>query len=466
MKRLFTVCLFVAARTCMFAQPAPPVSEAIASLQRDIPRLMDKAQVTGMSVALVRAGKLVYTGYFGYMSATEKKPVTERTIFEANSLSKPAFGYAVLQLVDAGKLNLDTPLNRYLQNPNEYSDDPRINLVTARLVLSHSSGLVSAGIRGSDKMTFAFDPGKKFRYSPDGITYLSLIVQRITGLSTEAFMAHYLLEPLGMRQSSYVWQQPYDSLRAYRHNWQGVTNPKRYPWEHGAACCSLQTTADDYATFVLAVLNDRLVGKKSWADMLSPQILVDSAHPGLFWGLGFGLEQAGASEYFWHWGDASTSKAYVTANVTTKDALIVFSNSENGLSFIKELLTDAIGGAHPGAAWLGYPRYDDPSWALLKSIVTQGAVTALKEDHLPVDEVSMNTIGYKLLAIEKMADAIVVFKQTVSDHPDSWNAWDSLGEAYMDNSDKAEAIRCYEKSLQLNPGNTNGTEQLKKLRGL
>jgi len=468
MKYLLAVCLPIILSLSLPAQPAQPapaVPDAIARLQRDIPPLMEKARVTGMSVALIRAGKLVYTGYFGYMSAAAKNPVTDQTVFEANSLSKPAFGYAVLQFVDAGKLNLDTPLNHYLQDPGEYSDDPRINRVTARLVLSHSSGLVSAGIHGSDKMVFAFNPGEKFRYSPDGITYLSLVVQRITGLTTEDFMARSLLEPLGMSHSSYRWQPAYDSLRAYRHDWQGNTNPKRYTWEHGAACCSLQTTPDDYAQFVLAVLNGQLVNKNTWAGMLEPQITVDSAHPGLAWGLGWGLEQTAAGTAFWHWGDASTSKAYITANVSAKDALIVFSNSENGLSFIKELLADGIGGEHPGAAWLGYQRYDDPAWSLLQAIVAGGAAKALKAAHPAVDEVGMNAIGYKLLAIQKTVDAIAVFLQNATDHPYSWNAWDSLGEAYMDNGDKGEAIRSYQKSMQLNPGNTNGAEQLKKLKG-
>ena len=130
-----------------------------------------------------------------------------------------------------------------------------------------------------------------------------------------------------------------------------------------------------------------------------------------------------------------------------------------------ELLADGIGGEHAGAAWLGYQRYDDPSWTLLQAIVADGAATALKTDHPAVDETGMNAIGYKLLAIQKIADAIAVFAQNTTDHPNSWNAWDSLGEGYMDNGDKGQAIRCYERSMQLNPGNTNGAEQLKKLKG-
>ena len=76
----------------------------------------------------------------------------------------------------------------------------------------------------------------------------------------------------------------------------------------------------------------------------------------------------------------------------------------------------------------------------------------------------MNRIGYVLLRGKKIKDAIEVFKQNVADHPDSWNAFDSLGEAYADDGNTLLAIQAYERSLQLNPANTGGAEALKKLR--
>ncbi|HEX4373969.1 MAG TPA: serine hydrolase domain-containing protein, partial [Puia sp.] len=90
--------------------------DAIAKLQKDIPQLLEKSDVPGMSIALIRNGKLVWSGAFGIANANTKKPVTENTNFEAASLSKPVFAYAVLKLVDEGKLDLDTPLNKYLGN--------------------------------------------------------------------------------------------------------------------------------------------------------------------------------------------------------------------------------------------------------------------------------------------------------------------------------------------------------------
>jgi tetratricopeptide (TPR) repeat protein len=77
----------------------------------------------------------------------------------------------------------------------------------------------------------------------------------------------------------------------------------------------------------------------------------------------------------------------------------------------------------------------------------------------------MNQIGYILLRGKKVKDAIEVFKQNVSDHPESWNVHDSLGEAYTADGKTDLAIQSYERSLELNPASTGGAEALKKLRG-
>jgi len=140
------------------------------------------------------------------MNAATKKPVTNETVFEAASLSKPVFAYGVLKLVDQGKLDLDTPLNKYLGNNYDVVDDPRINLITARHVLSHTSGFPNW--RDNDRtknLLIHFTPGDKWSYSGEGMVYLSKVIEKITGLSLEDFMQQTVLQPLGMTSSSYIW---------------------------------------------------------------------------------------------------------------------------------------------------------------------------------------------------------------------------------------------------------------------
>jgi CubicO group peptidase (beta-lactamase class C family) len=427
---------------------------------------------------LIRNGKLVWSGAFGVSNADTKKPVDVNTVFEAASLSKPVFAYAVLKLVDEGKLALDSPLNGYLGNNYDVVNDDRINLITARRVLSHTSGFPNwRDNDGTKTLLIHFKPGEKFSYSGEGMVYLSKVVSTITGLRFEEFMQRYALRPLGMTASSYIWRSRYDSLKAYRHDLLGRLSGRNQPpdakedpvHDNGNAAASLQTTARDYATFVIALMNGTGLKKATWEEMVKPQIRVDSAYPPVAWGLGIGLETMPEGEYLWHWGDNGDSKAYVTAFLPDKNAVVYFADGVNGLSITKEILADAIGGDHPALAHLNYDRYNSPARALLKAAIAKGASEALKEylaqrNGKPIDESSMNQLGYTLIGMKRIDDAILIFEQNTVDYPQSWNVWDSLAEAYMDKGDKQQAIADYEKSLQLNPGNANGAGQLKKLK--
>ena len=108
-------------------------------LNTAIPNLMREADVPGLSIAVIQDGKVLLNQSFGVMNAGTREPVTASTVFEAASLSKPVFAYAVLKLADAGKLDLDKPLVQYLGD-SYIKDDERVNLITARRVLTHSTG--------------------------------------------------------------------------------------------------------------------------------------------------------------------------------------------------------------------------------------------------------------------------------------------------------------------------------------
>ena len=118
-------------------------------------------------------------------------------------MGKQVFAYAVLQLVDAHKLDLDCPLKQYVSEDapkGEYGER-----ITARHILSHSSGLPNW--RDADEpLVPAFEPGTKFRYSGEGFYYLQRVVEKITGVSSEAYMQERIFKPLGMNSSTYLWR--------------------------------------------------------------------------------------------------------------------------------------------------------------------------------------------------------------------------------------------------------------------
>lgn len=182
-------------------------------------------------------------------------------MFAACSNTKPVFAYGVLKLCENGVLSLDTPLTRYTRRRS--TNDSRIELVTARHVLNHTTGFPNW--RQGKELPIEFDPGSKFQYSGEGFSYLQSVIAELTGQSFETFMRDNVLLPLGMTSSSISWDLDYATRMAKPHDENGrripgkfYTLPSAAEWTQGVAlygaAAMLLTTATDYAKFQLEFL--------------------------------------------------------------------------------------------------------------------------------------------------------------------------------------------------------------------
>ena len=455
-----------------------PDQATIAALQQRVPELLKAGTVPGLSIALIRGGKTYWLHGFGVRDAKTGQPVVDETIFEAASLSKPVFAYGVLKLVDAGKLDLDAPLSKYLPKPY-IKGDPRLEKITARVVLSHRTGFPNW--RGDDNnLTIHFTPGERFSYSGEGFVYLQKVVEQITGKPLNEYMIEAVFQPLGMASSSYVWRPDFDPRTATPHDAAGLPGDTFKPKEANAAS-SLHTTAGDYALFVEALLNGTGLKPETLREMEKPQIAVNpectncteripkELSKNVFWGLGMGIQETAQGESLWHWGDNGQFKCYVVAYPKQKIGVVLFSDGENGLSIVPDLVSVALGGDQPALQWIKYDRYDSPSMHFAKDAREKGAAAAVTEFRPAlmrgdISENSINSTGYQLFWSKKLPDAIRIFQLNVELHPQSSNVYDSLGEAYMKNGDKDLAVQNYKKSLELDPKNSNAVAMLKKLQ--
>ena len=209
----------------------------------DLEQLLRDGRVPGLSLAVIRAGKIVETKALGVRDISTGAPVDENTIFEAASLSKPVFAYAVLQLVDDGMLSLDTPLSTYV--PDFVKDDPRAASITVRNVLRQSSGLPNWRSSSTPLKTY-FPPGERFSYSGEGFVWLQRVVEKITSQPLNDVVTRLVFDPLDMKRSSYVWRADFEADYAAPHDFQPAPGNKRRPSKAGSAA-TLQTTAADYA---------------------------------------------------------------------------------------------------------------------------------------------------------------------------------------------------------------------------
>lgn len=321
--------------------------------------LIESAGVPGLSVAAIRQGELERIFSLGVRDTRTKEPVNAETVFEAASLSKPLVAFAALQLVDIGKIDLDEPLSRIASVI--VPADPASSNITARHVLTHTTGLPNWR-RAEYPLRTYFSPGSRFSYSGEGFVYLQSAIECLLDEPLENVMKRLVFEPLEMGRSSYLWQASFEENFAASHDGHGRVGDKFKPTSANAAY-SLHTTALDYARFVVAAMNGTRLSEPTIRKWLSPQVHVPvgrfealeidppETDQGVAWGLGWGLEAA--TETFFHWGANPGANAFVIGTRAEQSALVLFTNSDNGLNIVPALLDECLPGERPALSWLG-----------------------------------------------------------------------------------------------------------------
>jgi CubicO group peptidase (beta-lactamase class C family) len=162
----------------------------------------------GASIVIVKDGKLVYEKGYGHDS--EGKPLTEESLMRIGSVAKSFTAFSVLQLVDEGKINLDDPVVKYL--PELTMDDSRLQKVTIRHLLSHTSGIpsptivppantIKAGVERLHDWKLNLQPGEKYSYSNPNYWILARLVEVISGMEFPQYLKQKIFSPLGMEDT-------------------------------------------------------------------------------------------------------------------------------------------------------------------------------------------------------------------------------------------------------------------------
>jgi len=416
-------------------------------------KLMAASKIPGLSLVYVKNGKIAESYFLGKRSNDNNLPVDSSTVFSAASLSKCVFAYGLLQLVDEGKLSLDSPLMKYVDYP-DVKHDLRYKRVTVREALSHTSGLPNW--RNGSVLNFQYDPGTRFRYSGEGFVWLSKAADTLSGLSIENFMQTRVLKPLAMNRSSNLWQDRFANDFAQPHNDYGQTRSKYYPNDANMAH-SLQTTGPDYGRFLLALLNKKGLSAKTFAEAYKAQPHSDfQDYAGkLAWGLGLGNGQSDYGSYFWQWGDNGTYKAFLIGFPDRKEGLVYFTNSSNGLSVANEILNLFFNWSGMALKWLNYSKFQDPSFQLNQRFAQMPAKEALQPfmtadgSNIDTSKVSADFCSdmvNDLIWQKRWEDAKWLADATVKSYPKSNSALGARAIAYLRSGDMkaaAEACKAY-----------------------
>lgn len=356
------------------------------SLTRKAKQLVEDGNVQGLALTVFNDDKIAYQKTFGYSNFKEKIPLTDSTSIYGASFSKAVFAVLVLKLVEEGVLDLDTPLESYLPKKiYEYAPKTRwhddfsslekdslYSKITARMCLSHTSGFPNWRWFEPDyQLRVKFEPGTRYSYSGEGLTYLQVVLEKMLDLGLEELAQEKIFGPLGMHHSSYHWKSKFNDNFAYGHTVSGELHPKDTDNEPRGAS-TLETTAADYSTFLEAVLQQKLISENSWAALFNPQIRIRSKRQfgplsteesslndaielsyGLGWGVlktpyGIGAFKEGHGDGFQH---------YSIVFPKPGKGIMIMTNSDNGEGIFKELLEVAIGDTYTPWEWENYIPY-------------------------------------------------------------------------------------------------------------
>lgn len=364
----------------------PPDDAFVATL----PHLMDLAMLPGLGIGIGRPGQPLWQYYSGVANVKTKTPIMASSLFPGASLGKPIFACVVLKMAQEGAIDLDRPLNQYVQEDaltGQWGDR-----VTPRHVLTHSTGLPNWRSENSVKLTPTFEPGTRFQYSGEGFFHLQRVVEHITGSSFESLMEERIFRPLGMSSTTYLWLPDGNDRIVAGHNGpnpfynrdiaimvfeaiQTSAKPlsfwtceqisdalmkktgKQTPPPPNSfvpnVAFSLLTTVSDYTRFLSALADpqDTMLGLSA-ATRTTMRTPVSHVNSALSWGLGVGIEEVDGQRYLWQWGDNGGWKNFMLAHPPSRTAIAVFSNGNNGERVNERILRAATGIDHPVFLWV------------------------------------------------------------------------------------------------------------------
>ncbi|HEX7357951.1 MAG TPA: serine hydrolase [Ignavibacteriaceae bacterium] len=336
----------------------PDLSEKINVVEKLTPELMKELNVPGVSISIIQNNNAVYSKSFGVADANTEMPVDNNTMFEACSMSKPVFTFLVLQLVEQGKLDLDKPLFDYLPETFISDSDDYSKQITARMILSHTSGMPNWRKGDEERnapIPIYFKPGTRFNYSGEGIYYLQRVVEKITNQSLEDYAKENLFDKFGLNSTSFVWNEKYDNQIATGHNVDGKSN-ERKKYVHSNAAYSLYTTAVEYAKLIMDILKptnqtDYSLSDQMINEMLTHQVRVDNREvidrPGrnyglfAFRGLGWAIDSTITGDVIYHSGANQTGfRCYSQFSPKDKSGIVIMTNGENGNELWRRLIKE------------------------------------------------------------------------------------------------------------------------------
>src|SRR5215813_5501082 len=307
---ILALCLVVSpasGQTVSATSKPDQISRLQTELEPKIKDVIQKGQLPGFAIGVVKDGKLIYAKGFGVAKLGTNSPVTSRSLFHMASVTKTFVATGVMQLVEQGKIDLDAPVTKYL--PYFKMDDERYRDIRIRQMLSHTSGIpdttnyhwdkpeyddgaLERFVRSLTNQRLVFTPGERFAYSNTAYEILGDVIAKVSGESFEDYVQHHILTPLGMKDSTLLVRQANQQLLTTPHieEHSKVVVSKIFPYNRAHAPSStLYSNIEDMSRWALANLNhgelegQRILKRETAESMWQPVVNAFNMKEGISW---------------------------------------------------------------------------------------------------------------------------------------------------------------------------------------
>lgn len=300
---------------------------------------LKEKRIPALSVGYIENGSVKDIHAFGELRTGV--PARKDAIFNVASITKTITSMVALNLVNAGKWQLDEPIARYFTDP-DVKDDPRSARLTTRDILTHRSGFPNWRSELPErKLAFQFDPGTRYQYSGEGFEYLRHALESKFHRSLDQLADSIIFKPLGMHDTRFVWNSADEGRFAYPFDAE-LKQLEVVKNTIPNAADLLKTTMPDYCKFITWMLKGAGLSKELFREMTSRQVARKTdSYMGLGWVI---YDPVGREEYaLSHGGHDPGVHTLAVVLPKSNRALVIFTNSDNGIQIYPDLLGYYLG---------------------------------------------------------------------------------------------------------------------------
>ena len=464
-------------------------------LTSTLKEIATRCGIPGLGVGIVKEGEIVYAKGFGVQSLDTRAPVTLDSVFCLASIAKCFVASAVMQLVEHGKIQLDTPLVEYL--PYFKLDDDRYVKITTRQILSHTSGMPDMDeyeyeelvshpetdegaaeryVRSLTNRKLIAAPGEKSAYSNIAYNVLGDLIAKVSGQTFEDYLKEHLLLPAGMPDSTFWFAEVDQQRLAVPHLCipEMIVNPV-YPYHRADSPASfLHSTIGDMCRWGITCLNrgsyggQQILTPASYDLMWAP--VAELGYPPFYEqiGLGWVLGHYEGVKTVSHGGMGFGWACFFTLLPEANCAAIILCNAETeARSRLIRAVVDAMLDRQPLPGMV--------SWVVpICQALQEGGIRAayacyaeLKNSasaEYEIDEDALINLTYQLMSVKKLDLTVEVLNLNIHAFPEYLGSYIYLAKLYLQKGERAQAEETLKKALEIKPDSTAVVKLLEEVQ--